>query len=58
MIQFNDVISSMHDLPLQTGAEYHTGYPETKNELHHEKTDNVVSKQVRHKLACTSIEDS
>ena len=28
-----------------------------KNELHHGKTNSVVSEQVRHKLSCTSTED-
>ena len=28
-----------------------------KNEPHHEKINNVVSKQVRHKPSCTGIED-
>ena len=27
------------------------------NELHHEKTNNVVSEQVQHKSSCTSTED-
>ena len=30
---------------------------ERKNELNHDKTNNVVSEQVLHKMSCTSTED-